>query len=63
MCKVLGVSRSNYYYEINLITTEIETNEDKLVIEIFETSKGHYGARKIKVELLKQGIIMSRKKI
>ena len=63
MCKILGVSRSNYYYEINRITTEIETNEDKLVIEIFETSKGHYGARKIKVELLKQGIIMSRKKI
>lgn len=63
MCKILGVSRSNYYYEINRITTEIETDEDKLVIEIFEASKGHYGARKIKVELQKRGLILSRRKI
>ncbi|CCV66626.1 putative transposase [Paracholeplasma brassicae] len=63
MCLLLGVPRSNYYYEINRIQTEVETIEDKEIIQIFEESTNRYGSRKIKFELSKKNIIMSRKKI
>ncbi|MDG0889669.1 hypothetical protein P5915_09810, partial [Acholeplasma manati] len=53
------MSRSNYYYGINRITTEIETDEDKLVIEIFEASKGHYGARKIRQIMMRNALVSS----
>jgi len=63
MCKLLEVPRSNYYYEINRIEHEDETNDDEVVIKAFDDSKGNYGARKIKIELAKTGLILSRQKI
>ena len=63
MCKILSVSRSNYYYEINRIVKEEESSEVQAVIQAFEDPRGNYGARKLKIELAKLDIILSRQKI
>lgn len=63
MCKILEVSRSSYYYEMNRIMKEVESSDDKAVIKAFADSKGNYGARKLKIELAKLDIILSRRKI
>jgi len=63
MCQILEISRSNYYYEINRMKHIDKANHDEAVIQAFEASKGNYGARKLKVELAKLGIILSRRKI
>ena len=61
MCRVLNLQRSTYYYEAkqrpkqDLLTLE--------VIEIFHASRQNYGTRKIKVELEKQGLQVSRRRI
>ncbi len=62
MCDVLQVSRSTYYYEAK----EQEKSEDELVaaiIDIFHKSRQNYGTRKIKVELKKRGMDVSRRRI
>ncbi|MGL5750061.1 MAG: IS3 family transposase [Paraclostridium sp.] len=61
MCRTLEIPRSLVYYKRKkkVINTELE-NE---VISIFRTSKNNYGSRKIKVELKKKNIIVSRRKI
>ena len=61
MCKVLQVPRSTYYYEskAKVLTDEITTK----VIEIFKASRNNYGTRKIKVELKKLDLVVSRRKI
>lgn len=62
MCDVLQIPRSTYYYEAK----EQEKSEDELsaaIIEIFHKSRQNYGTRKIKVELKKQGLIVSRRRI
>jgi putative transposase len=61
MCKVLQLPRSTYYYE-----EKERSSEDVLtskVIEIFRSSRQNYGTRKIKVELKKQALIVSRRRI
>ncbi|WP_412973470.1 IS3 family transposase [Niallia circulans] len=61
MCKVLQLSRNTYYYE-----TKERASEDDItskIIEIFYLSRQNYGTRKIKVELKKQGFIVSRRRI
>ncbi|MGF7060667.1 transposase InsO family protein [Brassicibacter mesophilus] len=61
MCKVLQISRSTYYYE-----SKAKESTDEItpkVIEIFKASRNNYGTRKIKIELKKQEIIVSRRKI
>lgn len=61
MCKVLKIPRSTYYYE-----SAIKTDESPLVkkiIEIFTNSRNNYGTRKIKIELKKQGLVVSRRRI
>ena len=61
MCAVLKISRSTYYYEWK------EKSEEKELVrsikEIFRLSRNNYGTRKIKVELAKQGKIVSRRRI
>lgn len=62
MCDVLQVPRSTYYYEAK----EQEKTEDELstaIIEIFHKSRQNYGTRKIKVELKKRGLVVSRRRI
>ena len=63
MCKVLKISRSLYYYHINRIEQEENGEEDQSVISAFKESRNNYGSRKIREELRKQGIIMSRRRI
>lgn len=61
MCKVLQIPRSTYYYEAkqrpdnNILNIEIR--------EIFRKSRNNYGTRKIKVELAKKNLIVSRRRI
>ena len=61
MCKVLQIPRSTYYYEARERATEDNITSD--VIDIFHTSRQNYGTRKIKVELKKRGLIVSRRRI
>lgn len=62
MCDVLQIPRSTYYYE-----AKIRDNHDEkltsLIIKIFKDSRNIYGQRKIKKELLKQGLTVSRHRI
>lgn len=61
MCSVLKVSRSTYYY--HEISKADETILIAQIIEIFRSSRNNYGARKIKVELAKLGLRVSRRRI
>lgn len=61
MCSVLQLPRSTYYYE-----AQEKRSEDKLdeaIQEIFYNSRNTYGTRKIKFELKKINLIVSRRKI
>lgn len=66
MCKFMKVSRSGYYEWL----TKPGCNKDKqdkelssIIKIIFEEGRGNYGARSIKKALLRQGTIVSRKRI
>ena len=61
MYKVLQIPRSTYYYEAKERSTEDDVTTD--VIDIFHVSPQNYGTRKIKVELKKRGLIVSRRRI
>ena len=61
MCKILQIPRSTYYYEAKERATEDDVTSD--VIDIFQASRQNYGKRKIKVELKKRGLIVSRRRI
>lgn len=67
MCKFLGITRSLVYYHLNNegLKNNLETEEllEEKIKEIFRKSKNAYGSRKIKIELEKQDIIVSRRKI
>ena len=62
MCVVLKLSRSTYYYESKVLPTD-ESPLVNAIIEIFIQSRRNYGTRKIKQELSKQNLIISRRKI
>lgn len=61
MCKVLKISRSTYYYEAKQKADESELTV--ALIDIFKTSRNNYGTRKIKRELAKRDMIVSRRRI
>lgn len=61
MCRALQIPRSTYYYEAR--ERAAEDNVTSEVIEIFHASRQNYGTRKIKVELKKRGLIVSRRRI
>ena len=61
MCAVLNVPRSSFYYESNVKIT-VDDITDK-VCKIFKESRSNYGTRKIKIELFKKNIIISRRRI
>lgn len=61
MCKVLNIPRSTYYYE-----AKQKPQEDNLateIREIFRQSRNNYGTRKIKAELYKKDLTVSRRRI
>lgn len=67
MCKFLGITRSLIYYHLNKEESRnnLKTEEllEEKIKEIFRKSKNAYGSRKIKAELEKQDLIVSRRKI
>ena len=66
MCKVLGIPRSEYYYQINKKKNSYEEANEKLDKEIkeeYEKSKGRYGSPKIQKILEKRGIKASQKRV
>ena len=61
LCHVLQLPRSTYYYEAT-----VKQSEDQLstiIQDIFHGSRQNNGTRKIKVELKKQGYVVSRRRI
>ena len=61
MCKVLQISRSTFYYEFQMNSNVDELS--KAISVIFKESKKNYGTRKIKEELRKQDLVVSRRRI
>ena len=61
MCKVLQISRSTFYYEFQMNSNVDELS--KAISVIFKESKNNYGTRKIKEELRKQDLVVSRRRI
>ena len=65
MCEVLKLSRSTYYYLKNKTETVKKEDEDLVnhIKAIFKASRRTYGTRRIKRELAKLNIEVSRRKI
>ncbi|MDD4347215.1 MAG: IS3 family transposase, partial [Desulfitobacteriaceae bacterium] len=61
MCRVLKVNRSTYYYEAK--PQVIDDSVEKAVVKIFKDNQRVYGTRKIKVELKKLSMVVSRRRI
>jgi putative transposase len=62
MCDVLQLPRSTYYYEAKE-QDKLEDEITEAIIDIFHKSRQNYGTRKIKKELKKRSIIVSRRRI
>ena len=60
-CRILGISRGSYYYEVKL--PKDETALEDAVQTAYEENRSLYGSRKLKKVLLRKGIILSRRKI
>ena len=60
-CKVLGISRGSYYYEVKILKDE--TSLLDAVQTAFEENRCLYGSRKLKKVLNKKGVNLSRRKI
>jgi len=63
MCNVLQLSRSSYYYEAKQQQGQSEDNLSAAIMDIFHKSRQTYGTRKIKIELKKRGMVVSRRRI
>lgn len=61
MCNVLKISRSTFYYKAK--QKDDESPLAAKIIDIFKASRNNYGTRKIKVELKKYGLTVSRRRI
>ena len=61
MCKCLKISRSSYYYEVS--SESDETALEEQLETVFHENRAVYGSRKIKKELAKQGLQISRRRI
>jgi len=60
-CKVLGISRGSYYYEVK--QPKDDTPLEEAVQTAFEENRSLYGSRKLKKVLNNKGIRVSRRKI
>lgn len=63
MCLKLEITRSVYYYHIHLKEKEPKDEYEKYVISAFKESRNIYGAKKIRNELRKQGLHISKRRI
>ena len=62
VCRLLGVSRSEYYYDRAAEERE-ENEEEQAIIHCFEKHKGNYGRIRIRKELLREGTKVSEYRI
>ena len=63
VCKLLGVSRSNYYKQRTRNLTEKRRKDEQLVIQCFKDHHGRYGRIRIRKALLEQGCTVSEYQI
>lgn len=69
MCRVLGISRSNFYYGTTTAVVNQQKKEDKeqvlkkKISTIFHQHRSVYGASKIKVELENLGETVSKRRV
>lgn len=67
MCEVLKIPRSTYYREIkqqkSIQLKEDDMGLETLIIEIFKTNRKCFGTRRIKTELAKHELTVSRRRI
>ena len=66
LCKIIGLSRCDYYYYQNYEGNSYHKANEKLDKEIkeeYEKSKGRYGSPKIQKMLEKRGIKASQKRV
>lgn len=61
MCRVLQIPTSTYYYKPKVKPDESELTEK--ITDVFKTSRNNFGTRKIKVELQKKNLKVSRRRI
>ena len=61
LCKILGISRSSYYYEPK--SSKDESVITKAIQTAYEENRCLYGSRKIKRVLADKGIVVSRRRI
>jgi transposase InsO family protein len=61
MCKSLGISKSQIYYQKKEKTQSSEKENE--IIMVFKESRKIYGSRKIKAMLQRKGLLVSRRKI
>lgn len=61
MCEFLNVKRASVYYKVKPKKSEVELTE--AIRTSFENSRKNYGTRKIKNDLAKVGLQVSRRKI
>lgn len=61
MCKILSMSRNLFYYKNKL--KFFDTDLERIIISIFESSHNNYGSRKIRVELKRFDYMVSRRRI
>ena len=60
-CRILGISRGSYYYEVK--PPKDETPLEEAVQSAFEENRSLYGSRKLKKALARKGVTISRRKI
>ncbi|PKF12419.1 IS3 family transposase, partial [Macrococcoides caseolyticum] len=66
MCKVLKIPRSTYYDSIKRMPNKPKKDDlelEQAIVSTFNSNRKSFGTRKIKNELNKLGIIVSRRKI
>ncbi|HCV5886046.1 TPA: IS3 family transposase [Staphylococcus aureus] len=66
MCRVLKIPRSTYYDSIKRTSNKLKNDDselEKTIVSTFNSNRKSFGTRRIKNELNKLGIIVSRRKI
>ena len=66
LCKVLNVTRSDYYYHTKNPMNSYKEANQKLDVEIkrvYDDSRGRYGSPKITKQLNNEGIKVSQKRV
>lgn len=61
MCKILKISRSNYYTYQEV--SKLKDSETDRVVRIFRDSRKSYGTRRIKAVCAREGVTLSRRRI